>query len=82
MSGRWQRDLDARLEGGAGKLTVRVPRDVGVQVEVDNGIGKLHVEGLKAHGNVYTNDAYGVSPTTLRLRVSQGVGKLIVAQGE
>ncbi len=82
LSGRWQRGLDARIEGGAGRLKVRVPRDVGVRVEAENGLGKLHVEGLTARDGVFTNDVYGTSPITLRLKVSQGVGKLTIEQGE
>lgn len=76
LTGDWKRDLDARIEGGAGKVTVRIPRAVGVRVAVDNGVGKVEAGGLTRDGDAYMNEAYGRSAVTLRIKLEHGAGKV------
>jgi hypothetical protein len=76
LTGNWQDDLDATIRGGVGELTLRLPRDVGVRVEVDTGIGSVDASGLTKDGDTYTNDAYGESDVTLRISIDAGVGKI------
>jgi len=76
LTGDWQNDLDARLSGGLGEITLRLPGNVGVRVNVETGIGGVDASGLTKDGDTYTNDAYGVSDVTLLLDVEGGVGQI------
>jgi hypothetical protein len=51
-----------------------LPRDVGVRVKVDVGVGAVDAAGLTKEGEYFTNDAYGQSDVTLYIDVSGGVG--------
>jgi hypothetical protein len=74
LNGDWARDLDVAIDAGAADLTVRLPSDVGVRVEVDRGPTAIDASGLTQDGNVYTNAAYGVSEVTLHIHVEAGIG--------
>jgi hypothetical protein len=74
LNGDWGRDLDVAIDAGAADLTVRLPSDVGVRVEVDRGPTAIDASGLTQDENVYTNAAYGVSEVTLRIHVEAGIG--------
>lgn len=76
LTGDWQNDLDARIAGGLGNITVRLPGDVGVSIEVETGVGRVDTTGLTRDGNTYTNDAYGASDVTLRIDINGGVGQI------
>ena len=76
LSGDWVRDLDVIIDAGATNLSVRLPRDVGVRVEVDRGPAVIDAPDLTQNGNVYTNDAYGVSNVTLHVDVKAGIGRV------
>ena len=76
LTGDWAKDLDARIQGGAGEATLRLPRDVGVRVDTEGGIGEINASGMKKDGNTYTNDAYGSSDTTLSIDFEGGVGQV------
>ena len=76
LSGDWARDLNIAIDAGAASITVRLPRDVGVRVEVSAGPTAINAPDLKQDGNVYTNEAYGTSAVTLHLDVQLGIGQL------
>ena len=76
LTGDWQDDLDATIQGGVGDLTLRLPGDIGVRVEVDTGIGSVDTRGLTKDGDSYTNDAYGESDVSLLINIDGGVGKI------
>jgi predicted membrane protein len=72
----WERDLAAEITSGVGQLTIYLPSDVGVIIDVEVGIAAVDARGLKKDGNTYTNDAYGESEVTLRLEIEGGVGDI------
>jgi hypothetical protein len=74
LTGDWANDLEAVIESGAAELILRLPRDVGVRVEVETGPTAVSAPDLTQDGNVYTNDAYGASDVTLRLAIQAGIG--------
>jgi hypothetical protein len=76
LSGDWVRDLDVTIDAGAGDISVRLPRGVGVRVEVNAGVGTIEAPDLIKDGDVYTNDAYGVSEVTLQVSLEAGVGQV------
>jgi len=82
LSGGLTRDLDVTISTGAASITVRLPRDVGVRVEVEAALGTIDAPGLKQDGYVYTNAAYGVSDVTLQVSLEAGIGQIILVTGE
>ena len=76
LTGNWARDLDVTFDTGAADITVRLPRDVGVRVEVDSGLTAISAPDLKQDGNVYTNAAYRVSDVTLQINLKAGIGQI------
>jgi major membrane immunogen (membrane-anchored lipoprotein) len=76
LSGDWTRDLDAAIQTGAANVTVILPKDVGVRVEVDSGLTAINAPDLKQDGNVYTNEAYGTSDVTLHINMQTGIGQI------
>jgi len=76
LTGKWARDLDVTFDTGAANITVRLPKDVGVRVEVAAGLGRIEASGLKQDGYVYTNEAYGMSEVTLHITIQAGIGQI------
>jgi hypothetical protein len=76
LTGDRKRNLTADIQGGVGSATIRLPKDVGVQVRAEGGIGSVDTEGLRKEGNYYVNDAYGKSPITIRMNIEGGVGEI------
>ena len=74
LTGDWQGNLEATIEGGVGAKTVRLPKDVGVRVQVQLDVGGVDAQGLTKEGEYYTNDAYGQSDVTLDIEMETGVG--------
>jgi hypothetical protein len=81
LSGDWKNDLTARIKGGVGKITLRLPRDVGVKVTAEGGIGSINAGDFKKEGHTYTNDAYGKSDVTLRVDVKGAIGEINLELG-
>lgn len=76
LTGDWKTDLDARIKGGVGRTTLRLPTDVGVRVYAKGGIGKINARGLKSDDDAYVNDAYGKAEVTLRIDIEAGIGEI------
>lgn len=74
LTGDWARDLEAVIETGATDLTVRLPKDVGVRVEVSSGPTAVTAPGFSRDGTVYTNAAYGSADVNLRIDINAGIG--------
>jgi hypothetical protein len=76
LTGDWQEDLQATIQGGLGEMTLRLPSDVGVRIDVSTGIGSVATSGLTKDGDFYINDAYGESDVTMSIKIDGGVGKI------
>jgi uncharacterized protein DUF2154 len=76
LSGSWVHDLDITMDAGATDLSVRLPKDVGVRVKVEDGPHTIEAPDLKQDGNIYTNAAYGVSDVTLQINIKAGIGRI------
>lgn len=63
----WTADLDAQIRGGVGELTVVLPADTDVRVNVDQALGDLNLARLSEEGDFLVNDAYGQTDATLDL---------------
>ena len=82
LTGNWQADLDADIQAGVGAMTLLLPRDVGVRVDVQGGLSNIDTSGLTKDGNDYVNDAYGQSDVTLRIDISAGIGDIDLEVGD
>jgi hypothetical protein len=81
LTGDWDRDLNATISAGVGRLGVQLPQDVGVRVTVSGGLGEVNAAGLQRDGDAYVNEAYGTSDVTLTLEIEGGVGEVDLAVG-
>ncbi len=82
LRGQWEKDVEVNFQGGVGEATLTLPQDIGVRVEVTEGLGKISVSGLNRDGDTYVNDQYGKSPVTLTIKVTVGVGEITLDGGE
>jgi hypothetical protein len=76
LTGDWSRSAEISVRAGAGALTLRLPRDVGVEVETRGGLTNVEAFGLRQMGGTYTNDAFGETEIELRIAVTTGVGNV------
>jgi hypothetical protein len=76
LSGDWANNLDVTIDAGAANLTLRLPRDVGARVKVEEGPHTIQAPVLTKDGGVYTNAAYGVSKMTLQVDLQVGIGMI------
>lgn len=80
LTGKWENDATVDVSTGAGRLDIRLPDETGVEVVVNDHLGGLEATGLtQSASGVYRNDAFGQSPTTLRVHVSAGIGQVVLA---
>jgi hypothetical protein len=80
LTGDRKKDLDADIEGGVGQATIRLPAKVGVVVHASGGLGAINAHGFKRDDDEYTNDAYGKTPATIRLKIEGGIGEINLIQ--
>jgi hypothetical protein len=76
LTGNYDRDFDASIQGGVGEATIMLPSEVGVRARAEGGLGKINAEGLTREGDSYVNDAYGDSDVNLEVDVQGGVGQI------
>ena len=82
LSGDWTRDLNVTIDTGAANITVRLPREVGVRVNVEEGPHTIATTGLTKDGNVYTNAAYGMAKVTMQVDLQSGIGMISLEEGK
>jgi uncharacterized protein DUF2154/cell wall-active antibiotic response 4TMS protein YvqF len=80
LTGDRKTDLTADIEGGVGQANIRLPKKTGVIAQASGGIGSIRTYGLKEVGGSYTNEAYGKSLATIHLRVTGGIGEIVLSQ--
>jgi hypothetical protein len=76
LSGNWDHDVTASVTGGLGDLSIKLPGEVGVRVNVDKDLASLTATGLTKDGDSYINQAFGTAPHTLTLDIQAGVGAI------
>lgn len=77
LSGDRNRSFDGAIQAGAGELTIRVPKDVGVRVRGrQDGVGEWNTPGFSADGNYFVNDEYESATTKIDLDVQRGLGEV------
>jgi len=78
FTGAWQQDLEARLKMGLGSLTLRVPRDVGMQVRKDGILVGFDSQGLIKRGDVYQSENWGSAERKLTVEIDAAFGSIRV----
>jgi predicted membrane protein len=76
LTGNWSRSAEITIRAGAGALTLRLPDDVGVEVETRGGLANIEAYGLRQMGSTYTNDAFGETEIELVINVVTGIGNV------
>ena len=77
LSGERQRDLAASIRGGVGNLTLLLPSEAGVKVEVTGGLGQVVATGLSRNEEgSFVNTAFDTAENTIILDIQGGVGEI------
>lgn len=79
LSGDWESDVLGRINAGAGKLTLKVPADVGVRlVGYRDGIGTYSADGFAQDGEALVNDAWDTADVRFEIELRRGIGEVVV----
>ena len=76
LDGSWTHDLAVSIMGGVGELTVTLPAEMGVRVDMETALVSVSANGLIKEENGYINKAFGTAPYTLTLTLQAGVGSV------
>jgi hypothetical protein len=74
FGGQWRQDMTVNIDLALGKLTLHVPRDVGVRVEVQKFLASFDEQGLEKRGDAYYSDNWDKAKYHLRLRAQTTFG--------
>ncbi|MGH7693534.1 MAG: hypothetical protein ACRENH_01060 [Gemmatimonadaceae bacterium] len=78
LAGSWQGDTELRAEVTLGTLTIHVPMDLGVHVEVSRVLAGFSNEGLTRRGAAYVSDNWDTAARKVRIYAQTVVGFLTV----
>jgi hypothetical protein len=76
LGGDWAQDLAVDASLGLGELTIRVPRDIGLRVEVQKFLASFDHEGLIPRDGAWVSDNWESAPRHLRVRAQTTIGGL------
>lgn len=74
FAGDWRSDLSATIALGAGDLKLRLPRDVGVKIDLEQGLGDVTTDGGSFEDNVFVSDGFAEASVQLDLAIELGAG--------
>lgn len=69
FSGTWSSDMSAKVEMGLGKLTLRLPRGLGVRIHKEGLLAAIDAEGLVKQGEVYSTPDFDSAQRKLTIDV-------------
>ncbi|MFP4396379.1 MAG: toast rack family protein [Anaerolineales bacterium] len=76
LTGNWERNVDVHIQGGIGKTNLRLPKDIGVRIDVTQGIGDIETSGLEKRGGDYVNAAYEDADEVIEITIQAGIGAI------
>jgi hypothetical protein len=76
LTGDWEHNVDVDIQGGIGKTTLRLPKDIGVRIDVTQGIGDIETLGLQKRGGDYVNAAYEDADEIIEITIQAGIGAI------
>ncbi|MFS0689538.1 toast rack family protein [Sporosarcina sp. 179-K 8C2 HS] len=75
LSGAWSKGFRADFNLGVGDVTIILPKQTGVRVNVSKGLGRLELNDfIKQNEGVYINEAYEDAEVIIDLFLDIGVG--------
>jgi len=74
FAGQWSQDMTVDADLALGKLTLHLPRDVGIRVEVQKFLASFDQQGLQKRGDAYYTDNWDSAKYHLRLRAQTTFG--------
>lgn len=81
LSGDWKKSFDVNMDMGVGVTTLIIPKDVGVKVISEKGLGVRTIEGLTSEGEgVYVNDKSETSDVVITVHAELGVGEFEIKE--
>lgn len=78
FGGAWTQDVDLDVKVALGGATVRVPRGVGVRVELDRAFAAFDHDGLERRGRAWVSPDWDGAAHHLTVRGSAAFGKLTI----
>ena len=81
FGGAMQDNTDVESNVALGKLTVHVPEDVGLRIEVKRLLASFDHPGLHKRGNAYYSDNYETAKYRVRVRAETVFGAIEVDRG-
>jgi hypothetical protein len=78
LSGNWDHDVSAAIIGGVGTLSIKLPAEMGVHVEMDTALVNVTANGLINEESGYVNKAFGTAAHTLTVKLQAGVGSVVL----
>lgn len=76
LSGEWEESFTVNLEMGVGQTTVILPKEVGVKVKAEKGIGSLNFVGFISEADgIYVNEAHQNTDTVITVNAEMGIGE-------
>jgi len=82
FAGALQRNVDVDAEMALGSVTVRVPRDAGVRVELSRFIAGFNHFGLEKRGDAWYSDNWDRAQRRMTIRVKTVFGSVSVVRGD
>lgn len=76
LCGNYKNDTYVTIEGGVGSANIYIPKNAGVIVNAEKGLGKINAEGFIVNDGKYVNKAYGNSKFNINLKIECGVGNI------
>ena len=75
FTGQWKQDAQVRIQVGVGAVSVRMPRDVGVEVDAEKSfLSGFHLDGFTKRNSRYFSENYDKAKVRVSIRVTTGVG--------
>lgn len=82
FGGTWTQDVSVNAEVALGKLTLHVPGDVGIRVEVEKFLASFDQQGLEKRGDAYFSSNWDRALYHLRVRAETTVGGIEIDRAE
>jgi len=82
FGGSWTQDVSVGAELALGKLTLHVPHDVGVRVEVEKFLTSFDQQGLKKRGDAYYSENWDRAKYHLQVRAETTFGGIEIDRAE
>jgi hypothetical protein len=79
LGGTWSHDVDLTVGVAMGRVRLRVPREVGVRVEVQKALATFSHDGLVRRGDAWYSENWERAPHKLRVKARTTFGRLDIS---